>query len=87
MVWIVDTNSDEVSRSGSTLFAKAGHSGFSRTRVDNSSVFYDLFQILGQDNHGYGSEHSKVDPRKKKMTLQARNVSTYLYHSVIQNFF
>ena len=34
------------------------------------------FQILGQDSHGYGSEHSKVDPNKKKMTLKARNVRT-----------
>ena len=37
-----------------------------------------FLQILGQDNHGYGSEHSKVDPSKKKMTLKARNVSSIL---------
>ena len=37
--------------------------------------FCFITQILGQDDHGYGSEHSKVDPAKKKMTLNSRNVS------------
>lgn len=32
-------------------------------------------KILGQDDHGYGSEHSKVDPAKKKMTLNSRNLT------------
>lgn len=31
--------------------------------------------ILGNNEHGYGSEHSKVDPIKKQMTLKSRNLT------------